>query len=60
MWTIFASFLSDEDGAITVDWVALVAILVSLILFAIPLVRPATIAAASSLNADVLKVLTFN
>lgn len=47
--TMFTSFLKDESGAVTVDWVVLTAAVVGLGLIVMAAVRPAV----SNLAADI-------
>lgn len=51
--TKFVKFLKDEDGAITIEWVALAAGVILLALGIIAVLEPALKNAASSIASDV-------
>ncbi len=50
----FDAFRKDEDGAVTVDWVVLTAVIVGLALVIIPIIVPGLNSAASDMAADIV------
>jgi Flp pilus assembly pilin Flp len=53
--TNFSTFLNDETGAVTVDWVVLTAAVVGLGLLVFTFVRPAVSTVASQIGSEVTK-----
>ena len=56
--SLFRIFLNDENGAVTVDWVVLTAVIVTLAVAVISVISPALTSTASEIAATVTNVIT--